>query len=283
MIIERFQTLNIPPDLQQQIQNLPRPERKMGYCLGFTNKKGGVGKSSGSVNTAAVLAELGYSTLLVDLEENATSTKYSGFDPNEITFDLKAVYGREIDITQAIKPTNYGYHLLPSNQRTAIIEAALEPGKDDELLRQLLEPIKDHYHFIVIDPPPGKQKLTYNALHASDWVIIPTFADSLGYDGLNETLDFLKKVIWREHPELLSRQELRIFFLKARTTSTHADQFIEEAVTTWGDRVLPPIIPDVIDFSKSFDQRAPFINLFPTHRATDAYRALGVWLAQHVL
>src|SRR5829696_6578526 len=128
--------------------------------------KGGTGKTTSSVNTAVALARKGKRVLLVDLDRQASATRYLDLDPEQAC-SLYEVYMGAKPAARAIKKTKFGVDMLTSNTLLAAIEEALEPG-DELKLAEYLNPLKPSYDYILIDTPPGKAMLAFNGLAAAD-------------------------------------------------------------------------------------------------------------------
>lgn len=130
--------------------------------VSFSIFKGGTGKTTTSVNTAAALVKKGKKVLLVDLDQQASATRYLDLDPEENPSLYEVFLGIKSAQT-AIRHTKAGIDVLPSHVLLAAIEEALEPG-DELKLSAILNPLKQQYDFILIDTPPGKAMLAFNGL-----------------------------------------------------------------------------------------------------------------------
>ncbi len=138
----------------------------------FSIFKGGTGKTTTSVNTAAALALKGKRVLLIDLDQQASATRYLDLDPEQSP-NLYEVFMGIKPAALAIRKTAFGIDMLTSHVLVAAIEEALEPGDELKLL-DLITPLKPMYDFILIDTPPGKAMLAFNGLAAADLIIIPS-------------------------------------------------------------------------------------------------------------
>src|SRR2546422_130425 len=149
--------------------------------ISFSIFKGGTGKTTSSVNTAAALMKKGKKVLLVDLDQQASSTRYLDLDPEQSP-NLYDVFMGTKPASLAIRPTKFNIDVLASHVLLAAIEEALEPGDELKLL-EFLNPLKPSYDYILIDTPPGKAMLAFNGL-AADLIVIPASAERMAVDGV---------------------------------------------------------------------------------------------------
>src|SRR5215207_5879530 len=235
--------------------------------VSFSIFKGGTGKTTSTVSTAAALVNKGKKVLIVDLDQQASATRYLDLDPEQAP-SLYEVYMGAKPAALAVKKTRFGVDMLTSNTLLAAIEEALEPG-DELKLAEYLNPLKPSYDFILIDTPPGKAMLAFNGLAAADLIVIPASAERMAVDGVGDLITHVQKIMWNKFS--LSHQELRILFTMYRATTAHSPAIVESAKKIWRDNVLTMKIPHSTAFAKSYDEKAPIMMVEPKHPGAIAY------------
>src|SRR6266536_3684178 len=193
--------------------------------VSFSIFKGGTGKTTTTVSTAAALALKGKRVLLIDLDQQASATRYLDLDPEQSP-NLYEVFMGAKPAQLAIRKTRSHIDVLASHVLLAAIEEALEPG-DELKLSDILNPLKANYDFILIDNPPGKAMLAFNGLAAADLIIIPASAERMAVDGVADLVTHVQKIMWSKLS--LSHQELRIFFTMYRSTTAHSPAIVGNA------------------------------------------------------
>ncbi len=245
--------------------------------VSFSIFKGGTGKTTSSLNTAYALSKKGKRVLLVDLDQQASATRYLDIDPDSSP-NLYEVYMGTKPVALAIRKTKHGIDLLSSHLMLAAVEEALEPG-DELKLADMLRSVKDSYDFVIVDSPPGKAMLAFNALAAADLIIIPSSAERMAVDGVADLINHVQKIMWNKFS--LTHQELRILFTMYRTTTTHSRAIYDNARKIWRDNVLTVKIPHSTLFARSYDERIPVGKLEPNHQGAIAYDVLADWLINY--
>ena len=176
----------------------------MGKIIAFTNKKGGVGKTTTAVNMAAYCADLGKRTLLVDVDSQGNATTALGFSKSQLKKSVHNVLIEEDAAANNILPTQVQLlDILPSNVDLSGAEVDLVYKKNREkILKNALEKIRDDYDYIFIDCPPSLGLLTINAWVASDSVIIPLQGEYFALEGVSQLMNTIALVKQRLNPNL---------------------------------------------------------------------------------
>src|SRR6266581_3653090 len=242
--------------------------------VSFSIFKGGTGKTTSTVNSAAALVKKGKRVLLVDLDQQASATRYLDLDPEQSP-NLYEVFMGIKPAQLAIRLTKLNIDVLSSHVLLAAIEEALEPG-DELKLTEILNPLKPSYDFILIDTPPGKAMLAFNGLAAADLIVIPASAERMAVDGVADLINHVQRIMWNKYA--LSHQELRILFTMYRSTTTHSPAIIANARKIWRDNILSVKIPHSTLFSRSYDQKIPVSMLEANHPGSIAYDVFADWL-----
>jgi chromosome partitioning protein len=245
--------------------------------ISFSIFKGGTGKTTSAVNAAAALVQKGKRVLLIDLDQQASATRYLDLDPEQSP-NLYEVFMETRSAALAIRKSKIGVDVLSSHILLAAIEEALEPG-DELKLSSLITPLKPTYDFIIIDNPPGKAMLAFNGLAAADLIIIPASAERMAMDGVADLITHVQKIMWNKFA--LTHQELRILFTMYRATTAHSPAIVLNAKKIWRDNVLNMKIPHSTVFSRSYDQRTPITLLEAKHPGAIAYNVFADWLIDY--
>ncbi len=249
----------------------------MAKIVSFSIYKGGTGKTTSAVNTAAALVELGNRVLLIDLDQQAQSTRYLGVDPDTVSVSVANTYIQHLPLSSAIQKTAFGIDLAPGSALLSAVDAMLEEGKDDQILSQKLAAVIPDYDVILIDTPPGKSKLTFNAIVAAQRVIVPVTCEKSGIDGLADLIKHLHTTLW---PRYGLDQDIKILFTKYKSSTSLSPGIVSSATKIYRDNVLSMHVPDAIIFPRSYAAQQPMTKFAPSHVGTKVYKQLAQWLLQ---
>jgi chromosome partitioning protein len=252
----------------------------MGKIISLVNQKGGVGKTTTSINLSASLAYLGKKVLLIDLDPQANSSTGIGFTKGDIEKSIYDVLIGECDITNAIVHTEFKrLDLIPSHVNLGGLEAEfLERSKEEPSfsrrfqLRNYVEKIKDYYDYIIIDCPPSLGVLTVNALTASNSVMIPVQCEYLALEGITQLLSTIMKTQRQLNPSL-EIEGVLLTMLDSRANLGF--EVVEEIRKYFKNKVYNTIIPRLVRLAECPSHGKPIIAYDPKCRATDAYLNLA--------
>jgi chromosome partitioning protein len=246
----------------------------MGDIFAVTNQKGGVGKTTTTVNLAASLADNGKKVLLIDLDPQGNATTGCGIDKNDIdlsSYDVVMAEARAVDTI--LSPDGILFDVMPTNSDLTAAEVQLLDVKlREHRLRLALESTKDKYDFILIDCPPSLSMLTVNALVASQGVLIPIQCEYYALEGLSSLLKTIERVRQRANPNLEISGLLRTMY-DARNNL--ANQVSRQLISHFEDKVFHSIIPRNIRLAEAPSHGVPVLTYDRSSRGAVAYMALA--------
>jgi len=251
----------------------------MAKIIAVTNQKGGVGKTTTCVNLAAALAEAKRKVLLIDFDPQGHATMGSGIPKRESKPSGCEVLLHEVGIDAAIRNIEEGFDLLPGNGDLTAAEVRLMPMPGREMrLKQLLEPIRARYHYILIDCPPSLGVLTLNALTAADSVLIPIQCEFYALDGLTALLETIKAVKASVNPPLQIEGLLRTMF---DVRNNLGNQVSNQLIKHFGDKVFRTIVPRNVRLAEAPSHGQPITHYDRESRGSVAYLGLAGEIIRH--
>ncbi|WP_349583127.1 ParA family protein [Leuconostoc citreum] len=248
----------------------------MAHIIALANQKGGVGKTTTSINLGAALAQDGQHVLLVDIDAQGNATSGSGIDKSELALDSYDVIVDGAALRDVIVPTD-NYDLLPATIQLSGAEIELATQKQREYrLQKALMTVSDDYDFILIDNPPALGLLTVNAFTAADAILIPVQTEFYALEGLGQLLNTIE-LVRKQFNESLDIAGILLTMYDGRTNL--AKQVSEEVRQYFGDKVYHTVVPRSVRLSEAPSYGQAIIDFDPKSIGAQVYTEL----AQEVL
>ena len=246
----------------------------MGKVIAVANQKGGVGKTTTSVNLSACLATLGKKVLLIDIDPQGNATSGVGINKADIRYCIYDVLINDIDPTDAIIPTEVkDLFILPASIQLAGAEIELVPTISREVrLKKAMEYIRDKYDYIIIDCPPSLGILTINSLTASDSVLVPIQCEFYALEGVSQLLNTIR-LVQKHLNTSLQIEGILLTMLDARTNL--GIQVIEEVKKYFREKVYQAIIPRNVRLSEAPSHGQSIISYDSRSRGAEVYMDLA--------
>ncbi|HGF7253284.1 TPA: ParA family protein [Enterococcus faecium] len=246
----------------------------MAQIISVANQKGGVGKTTTTVNLGACLASLGKKVLLVDMDAQGNATSGVGIRKPDVTKDIYDVLVNELPIDEATLITEHeNLSIVPATLQLAGAEIELTSmmARESRLKGSLAE-VSSQYDYILIDCPPSLGHLTINSFTASDSILIPVQCEYYALEGLSQLLNTVRLVQKHFNPELEIEGVLLTMY-DARTNL--GNEVVEEVRKYFREKVYETIIPRNIRLSEAPSHGKPIIDYDPRSRGAEVYQALA--------
>lgn len=246
----------------------------MGKIIAITNQKGGVGKTTSTVNLGASLALLGNKVLLVDIDPQGNATSGVGINKGDMDQCVYNILVEDLEAKEVCVPTEVeNLSIIPATIQLAGAEIELVPTISREVkLKKALDEIKDNYDYILIDCPPSLGLLTLNALTSADSVLIPVQCEYYALEGLSQLLNTIRLVQKHLNKQLMIEGVL-LTMLDARTNL--GIQVIEEVKMYFQDKVYKSIIPRNVRLGEAPSYGKPITIYDPKSRGAEVYLELA--------
>jgi chromosome partitioning protein len=267
-----------PPTISTDATDLlngTKPDaRELPRVIAIANQKGGVGKTTTTVNLGAALAEQGYRVLVIDLDPQGNATTGLGVEARNFEYSMYDVIMRDQPLEDCIEPTSVkNLFVAPATIDLAGIEIELVPAFSRELkLKRAIDTVVDDFDFVLIDCPPSLGLITVNGLAAADEVLVPIQCEYYALEGLSQLLRNVKLVSSNLNETLeVSTIVLTMFDSRTRLSVDVANEVREH----FGERVCHIVIPRTVRLSEAPSFGQPITVFDPTSRGAVAYRELA--------
>jgi chromosome partitioning protein len=245
----------------------------MSKIVAIVNQKGGVGKTTTSINLAASFAVMKRRVMLIDLDPQGNATVGSGINKSNLTHSTNSVLLNESSLSEALVKTSGGYDLLPTNHDLIVAEVNLLQLTQRELrLKQILHSVAEQYDYILIDCPPSLSILTVNALAAAHSVLIPIQCEYYALEGLTALLNTVTEIQSTINPELKIEGLLRTMYDgRNRLAVDVSNQLLQH----FPDRIYRTVIPRNVRLAEAPSHGVTIIEYDEKSLGAVAYLALA--------
>jgi chromosome partitioning protein len=249
------------------------------FCV--ANQKGGVGKTTTTVNLAAGLAKVGQRVLMVDLDPQGNATMGSAVDKRNMALSVYDVLLESASIAEArIVSEKCGYHVLGANRDLAGAEVELVGLEHrDQRLKNALAEVKTEYDFVLIDCPPSLSMLTLNGLCSAHGVVVPMQCEYFALEGLTDLVNTIKQVHANMNPDLQIIGLLRVMFDPRITLQ---QQVSDQLKTHFGDKVFNAVIPRNVRLAEAPSYGLPGVIFDPAAKGSVAFVEFAAEMVQRI-
>ncbi|MBW5778571.1 ParA family protein [Listeria monocytogenes] len=252
----------------------------MSKVIALANQKGGVGKTTSSVNLSSSLAFSGKKVLLVDIDPQGNASSGVGVNKGEIEHCIYDVLVDDVAIQDVLQKTDLdNLNVIPATIQLAGAEVELVPAISREIrLKKAIDSIRDDYDYVIIDCPPSLGLLTLNALTAADSVLIPVQCEYYALEGLSQLLNTIR-IVQKHLNEDLQIEGVLLTMLDARTNL--GIQVIEEVKKYFQNKVFNTIIPRNVRLSEAPSHGKPILLYDAKSKGAEVYLELAKEVVAH--
>ena len=242
----------------------------MGKIVSIANQKGGVGKTTTSINLSTILAKKGKKVLMIDADPQGNASSGVGIDRDELELSVYDILINDVQLEEVVKKTNIkNLSLCPSNINLAGAEVELVSVMSREhRIKEKLDTVKDEYDFIIIDCPPSLGLITLNAFTASDTVLIPVQCEYYALEGLGQLLNTISLVKKHLNKEIEIEGALLTMY-DARTNLSN--QVVKEVKKYFDNKVYKNVIPRNVKLSEAPSYGMPISIYDPRSKGAKSY------------